>query len=85
MLTGMMHGIGKLYVFTRATGHPELFANPAMLDEIINEWHPSIGKAILENWDFPEAMAQAVGEQHDLTKNPPRCGPTWAMSSPSPY
>ena len=25
MLTGMMHGIGKLYVFTRAIDHPELF------------------------------------------------------------
>ena len=35
MLTGMMHGIGKLYVLTRATDHPELFANAAMLDEII--------------------------------------------------
>ena len=61
MLTGMMHGIGKLYVLTRATDHPELFANAAVLDEILEQWHPSIGKAILENWDFSEAMAQAVG------------------------
>jgi len=65
MLAGMMHGIGKLYVLTRATDHPELFASPGTLDEIIGEWHPSIGKAILENWDFPESMAQAVGEQED--------------------
>ena len=27
MLTGMMHGIGKLYVLTRAIDHPELFAS----------------------------------------------------------
>ena len=26
MLTGMMHGIGKLYVLTRGPSHPELFA-----------------------------------------------------------
>jgi len=26
MLTGMMHGIGKLYVLTRVIDHPELFA-----------------------------------------------------------
>jgi HD-like signal output (HDOD) protein len=63
MLTGMMHGIGKLYVLTRAVDHPELFADDAALREIIDEWHASIGKAILENWNFPEAMAQAVGEQ----------------------
>jgi HD-like signal output (HDOD) protein len=63
MLTGMMHGIGKLYVLTRAVDHPGLFANEAALNEIIDEWHVSIGKAILENWNFPESMAQAVGEQ----------------------
>lgn len=68
MLTGMMHGIGKLYVVTRAAAHPELFANSAALDEIIEQWHPSIGKAILENWDFSETMAQAVGEQDDLAR-----------------
>ena len=71
MLTGMMHGIGKLYVLTRATDHPELFADAGTLDEIIREWHPSIGKAILENWEFPEAMAQAVGEQEDHARTEP--------------
>jgi HD-like signal output (HDOD) protein len=68
MLTGMMHGIGKLYVLTRAIDHPELFASDATLNEIIGEWHASIGKAILENWNFSEAMAQAVGEQADFSR-----------------
>jgi HD-like signal output (HDOD) protein len=71
MLTGMMHSIGKLYVLTRAAEHPELFANAAVLDEILQQWHPSIGKAILENWEFPEAMAQAVGEQEELDRSAP--------------
>ena len=68
MLTGMMHGIGKLYVLTRAIDHPELFANAATLNQIIDEWHASIGKAILENWDFSASMAQAVGEQADFSR-----------------
>jgi HD-like signal output (HDOD) protein len=68
MLTGMMHGIGKLYVLTRATSHVELFADTATLESIISDWHASIGKAILENWDFSEAMADAVGEQHDHSR-----------------
>jgi HD-like signal output (HDOD) protein len=68
MLVGMMHGIGKLYVLTRATSHPELFANAATLGEIIEEWHPSIGKAILENWGFSDVMAQAVGDQLDHSR-----------------
>ena len=71
MLTGMMHGIGKMYVLTRAIEHIELFANKNMLDDIIKEWHASIGKAILENWDFPEATAVAVGEQDDLEREDP--------------
>jgi HD-like signal output (HDOD) protein len=68
MLTGMMHGIGKLYVLTRAIDHPELFASETTLTEIIGEWHASIGKAILENWSFSESMAQAVGEQSDFSR-----------------
>jgi HD-like signal output (HDOD) protein len=71
MLTGMMHSIGKLYVLTRAAEHPELFANSAVLDEIVEQWHPSIGKAILENWEFSEAMAQAVGDQEELDRTGP--------------
>jgi HD-like signal output (HDOD) protein len=65
LLTGMMHAIGKLYVLTRAHAHPELFASPAVLDELIEVWHPSIGKAILENWEFSEQMSQAVGHQNE--------------------
>ena len=71
MLTGMMHSIGKLYVLTRAAAHPELFANSSVLDEILEQWHPSIGKAILENWEFSEAMAQAVGEQEEHDRSEP--------------
>jgi HD-like signal output (HDOD) protein len=63
MLTGMMHGIGKLYILTRATNHPELFADESVLNDIISDWYPSIGKAILENWKFSEAMARAVGQE----------------------
>jgi HD-like signal output (HDOD) protein len=66
MLTGMMHGIGKLYILTRATDHPELFASEAALNDIINDWYPSIGKAILENWKFSEVMARAVGQEDFL-------------------
>jgi HD-like signal output (HDOD) protein len=68
MLTGMMHGIGKLYVLTRVIDHPELFASNTLLNQIIGEWHASIGKAILENWNFSESMAQAVGDQTDFSR-----------------
>ena len=71
MLAGVMHGIGKLYVLTRAASHPELFADRAMLDGILNDWHASIGKAILENWEFSDDMAAAIGEQQDYSREEP--------------
>ncbi len=71
MLTGMMHAIGKLYVLTRAAAHPEFFTSGNMLDQVVEEWHPSIGKAILENWEFPENISQAVAEQEELERTEP--------------
>ena len=71
MLAGIMHGIGKLYVLTRATSHPELLADTVMLDGILRDWHASIGKAILENWEFSEEMSSAVGAQNDHTREGP--------------
>jgi HD-like signal output (HDOD) protein len=71
MLGGMMHGIGKLYVLTRAVNHPDLFSDRVMLDAIINDWHASIGKAILENWEFSEEMSGAVGDQDDHSRDEP--------------
>jgi HD-like signal output (HDOD) protein len=65
LLAGMMHGIGKLYIMTRAAQHPQLFTDHVTLDEILGKWHASIGKAILENWEFPEPMCSAIGEQDE--------------------
>jgi HD-like signal output (HDOD) protein len=68
MLTGMMHGIGKLYVLTRVIDHPELFASQSALNQIIEDWHASIAKAILEHWNLSEPMVQAVADQSDLDR-----------------
>lgn len=68
LLTGMMQGIGKLYVLTRVADHPALFADPGTLHKIVSEWHTQIGKAILENWEFSDAMVQAVGDQNDFER-----------------
>jgi HD-like signal output (HDOD) protein len=62
-LTGLLHGIGALYVLVRSVGHAAE-ANPAFR-EMINGWHASIGKAVLDNWGFPEEMSDAIGVQDD--------------------
>jgi HD-like signal output (HDOD) protein len=32
---------------------------------MVEGWHPAIGKAVLENWGFAEAMSEAVALQAD--------------------
>jgi len=74
MLAGLLHGIGKLYIVTRAERHPLLFMHAQTMHDMIRDWHAAIGKAILENWEFSDAMAEAISVQDDLSReseNPP--------------
>jgi HD-like signal output (HDOD) protein len=64
-LTGLLHGIGRLYIMVRSTGKAENpFQDPAFRDMVAG-WHPAIGKAVLENWGFDAAMCEALGDQGD--------------------
>jgi HD-like signal output (HDOD) protein len=64
-LTGLLHGIGSLYIMARAaTGALDLGAENASL-ELLSGWQASIGKAVLESWGFAEDMCEAVGAQAD--------------------
>jgi HD-like signal output (HDOD) protein len=64
-LTGLLHGIGRLYITVRAVGKSNhLFADPSFM-EMVEGWHPAIGKAVLENWGFADALCEAVGQQGD--------------------
>jgi HD-like signal output (HDOD) protein len=64
-LTGLLHGIGNLYIMARAaTQATGLGAENSWLDLLVG-WQASIGKAVLESWGFAEEMCDAVGEQAD--------------------
>jgi HD-like signal output (HDOD) protein len=64
-LTGLLHGIGRLYIMVRAVGQAGGFSDPESFMELVSGWHASIGKAVLENWGFAEEMSAAVGDQED--------------------
>ncbi len=68
MLAGLLHGIGKLYILTRAESHPELFEERETLLQLLADWHASIGKAIMENWEFPGEMVEAVASHEDVER-----------------
>jgi HD-like signal output (HDOD) protein len=67
-LTGLLHGIGRLYIMVRAVGEAGgLQADAALLD-LVSGWHASIGKSVLENWGFEGDLAEAVGEQGEAQR-----------------
>jgi HD-like signal output (HDOD) protein len=67
-LTGLMHGIGRLYIMVRAVGHTANFGPGESFLNLIVSWHAQIGKAVLENWGFAEEMCEAVGDQADYER-----------------
>ena len=69
MLTGLLHGIGKLYLLTRARHHPALFERPGAYEQIVETWHANVAKAILENWQMPMPIVAAVHEQDDVYRS----------------
>jgi len=69
LLAGLLHGIGELYILTRAKQHPQLFANPAAYHTIVRDWHASIAKALLENWDMADEIVDAVSEFENIDRD----------------
>jgi HD-like signal output (HDOD) protein len=69
MLTGLLHGVGRLYILCHASRYPALSSDSAMHQQIVRQWSPQIGKAILENWKMPDAMVAAVEDQDNLDRD----------------
>jgi HD-like signal output (HDOD) protein len=69
MLTGLVHGVGKLYILTRTASHPALFANQAMYQRIVREWHANIAKALLESWHIADEIVGAVHCYEDESRD----------------
>jgi HD-like signal output (HDOD) protein len=68
LLAGLLHSIGKLYILTRAAGHPALFADHATFHSIVRDWGSPVAKAVLENWGLAEEIVTAVSEFQDFER-----------------
>jgi HD-like signal output (HDOD) protein len=68
MLAGLLQGIGRLYILTRASGHRSLFADPLAYQTIEHDWHLSIAAALLENWGIADEIVQAVHESENFER-----------------
>jgi HD-like signal output (HDOD) protein len=70
LLTGLLHGVGRLYIMTRAVRHPSLFSNPSSYQLIERDWHLSIATALLENWQVSADIINAVRDSEDYSREP---------------
>jgi HD-like signal output (HDOD) protein len=68
MLAGLLHGVGKLYILTRASKHPTLFSDQTAYNEILRDWHTNVAKALLENWEIAPEIVDAVHDFEDLDR-----------------
>jgi len=73
LFAGLVHDIGRFYLLARATAVPEVSDDFADLDRLIHEWHPSIGQAVLHEFQLPEPTLLAVAEhENHRPATPPR-------------
>ena len=68
MLAGLLHNVGKIYILARANRHGNLFKDPAALGHVMRDWHSNVGKAIVENWGFPEHICEAIAEHENIDR-----------------
>jgi putative nucleotidyltransferase with HDIG domain len=69
MLAGLLHNVGKIYILARASKSGNLFKEPGALAQIMRDWHSNVGKAIVENWGFPEHISDAVAEHENIDRH----------------
>jgi HD-like signal output (HDOD) protein len=67
-LTGLLHGIGELYIMARAVSGVSAMGSAQSWMELIGGWQASIGKAVLQSWGFADEMCDAVGDQDDIDR-----------------
>ena len=60
LLAGLMHGMGRVYILTRAVKHRDLFNDSVAYQRIVSDWHASIAKAVLESWEISPEIIEAV-------------------------
>ena len=66
LLAGLLHDIGALPLLVRVEDFPELANDEQAIDQVIENMHTSIGKLILETWQFPAELIAVAAEHEDL-------------------
>ncbi|HEV7608392.1 MAG TPA: HDOD domain-containing protein [Steroidobacteraceae bacterium] len=60
LLAGLLQGVGKLYLLTRASRFPALLQDVGTYQRLVAEWHGRVAAAILRNWEMAEEVVTAA-------------------------
>lgn len=65
-LCGLLHEIGMVYILTKARDFPGFLGDRSSLESVLAEWHPQVGRSIVESWDFPGDVVQSLDPKEFL-------------------
>lgn len=67
-MCGLLHEVGKLYILTKAKDFPSFLGDTASSGAVLEEWHPQIGKNIVEAWKFPADVCESLDTEESLVE-----------------
>ncbi len=68
LLGGLLHGVGRLYLLTRASRFPALLRDASTYQRIVAQWHARVAQAILRNWEMADEIVVAVAHCEDTAR-----------------
>jgi len=67
-LAGLMHGVGKLFILTRAAHFPFVLRDRSKYGTVLRRWHTSFAKGILGGWKVNSEVIEAVMQYENLNR-----------------
>ena len=71
LLSGLLQGVGKLYLLTRAARFPSLLSDADTYQRLVAEWHVRLAQAILRNWEMSDEIVDAIGAVESTSRDHP--------------
>src|SRR5580693_2971124 len=65
-VAGLLHRVGHLYILVQLARQEASRRRVTLSQDLVDEWHPAIAKAVLKNWHVNDAVCEAVGMQADV-------------------
>jgi HD-like signal output (HDOD) protein len=67
-LGGLMHGVGKLFILTRAAHYPFVLRDRTKYGALLRKWHAPFARSIMSGWRVNEDIIDAVANYENLNR-----------------